>query len=187
MARSRHHHPCAGAALARRQADERAQGGLRRLRAVAPAGLSVAVAAGVSEVRIGLAAGGRWIRTFGSWSRNRKTDHGRRDCFLKNASESVGEPEVRIRFPPAVSQQRTASGLHRSETGHRVHRPARVGRDPQSPRRKGSREKSSLFSCRCRIARARRRAFCLRNQRRRCAFSVVEHLGRSRGRLGTIV
>jgi hypothetical protein len=47
----------------RRQSDERAQGGLRRLRAVAPAGLSVAVAAGVSEVRIGLAAGGRGIRT----------------------------------------------------------------------------------------------------------------------------
>jgi hypothetical protein len=63
MVRSRHHRPCAGAALARRQSDERAQGGLRRLRAVAPAGLSVAVASGVSEVRIGLAAGGRWIRT----------------------------------------------------------------------------------------------------------------------------
>jgi hypothetical protein len=60
MARSRHHHPRAGAALARRQSDERAQGGLRRLRAVTPAGLSVAVASGVSEVRIGLAAGGRW-------------------------------------------------------------------------------------------------------------------------------
>jgi alkanesulfonate monooxygenase SsuD/methylene tetrahydromethanopterin reductase-like flavin-dependent oxidoreductase (luciferase family) len=44
----RHHHPCAGAALARRQSDERAQGGLRRLRAVAPAGLSVAVASGSS-------------------------------------------------------------------------------------------------------------------------------------------
>jgi hypothetical protein len=37
MARSRHHHPCVGAALARRQSDERAQGGLRRLRAVPPA------------------------------------------------------------------------------------------------------------------------------------------------------
>jgi hypothetical protein len=34
--RSWHHHPCVGAALARRQSDERAQGGLRRLRAVAP-------------------------------------------------------------------------------------------------------------------------------------------------------
>ena len=41
MARSRHHHPRVGAALARRQSDERAQGGLRRLRAAAPAGLSV--------------------------------------------------------------------------------------------------------------------------------------------------
>jgi hypothetical protein len=38
-------------------------------------------------------------------SRNRKTDHGRRDCFLKNASGSVGEPEVRIRFPPPASLQ----------------------------------------------------------------------------------
>jgi hypothetical protein len=35
MARRRHHHPCLGAALTRRQSIERAQGGLRRLRAVA--------------------------------------------------------------------------------------------------------------------------------------------------------
>jgi hypothetical protein len=47
------------------QDDERAQGGLSRLRAVAPAGLSVAVASGVSEVRIGLAAGAKRIRTLG--------------------------------------------------------------------------------------------------------------------------
>jgi hypothetical protein len=63
MVRSRHDRPWAGVALARRQSDERAQGGLRCLRAVAPARLSVAVASGVNEVRIGLAVGGRWIRT----------------------------------------------------------------------------------------------------------------------------
>jgi len=44
------------------------------------------------SVRTRLFAVGRWIRTFGSWSRNRKTDHGRRDCFLKNASGSAHKP-----------------------------------------------------------------------------------------------
>src|SRR6202030_1424813 len=78
MARSRHHPPCAGAALARRQSDERAQGGLRRLRAVAPAGLSVAVASGASEVRIGLAAGARRIRTIGPWLERAGFGSGRR-------------------------------------------------------------------------------------------------------------
>jgi hypothetical protein len=141
-----------------------------------------------SQVRTRFAAGAKWIRTPGPTlgiivSRSLLSSRPVPLCESGNHHFANGEAKVRIHLPPAVSQQRTASGLHRSETGHRVHRPARVGRDPQSPRRKGSREKSSLFSCRCRIARARRRAFCLRNQRRRCAFSVVEHLGRSRGRL----
>src|SRR3984893_444964 len=50
-----------------------------------------------------LSAGGRWIRTFGSWSRDRQTDRGRRDYFLENGRGSVVEPEVRIHLPPAES------------------------------------------------------------------------------------
>src|ERR1700730_7605827 len=61
-------------------------------------------------------AGGRWIRTFGSWSRDRQRDRGRRDCLLENGSGSVGEPEVRIHLPPAESQRRTRAPTIAEET-----------------------------------------------------------------------
>jgi hypothetical protein len=62
---------------------------------------------GGSPVRARLDGGGRRIRTFGSWSRDRQPDRGRRDCLLENGSGSVGEPEVRTHLPPAKSQERT--------------------------------------------------------------------------------
>src|ERR1700724_3143856 len=114
MARSRHHHPCAGAALARRQSDERAEGGLRRLRAVAPAGLSVAVASGVSEVRIGLAAGGSEIRTLGTASEScldfGKSVHLAEIFASQDATSGCGRSRLRsLRFARAssVGWQRT--------------------------------------------------------------------------------
>ena len=60
-----------------------------------------------------LSAGGRWIRTSGSWSRAVKPVM--RDC-LENRSESVGEPKVRIHLPPAVSLVRTGPGQPAART-----------------------------------------------------------------------
>jgi hypothetical protein len=40
-----------------------------------------------SQVRTGLAAGGRWIRTSGFWSRDRQTCHGRRGCCLETGPD----------------------------------------------------------------------------------------------------
>src|ERR1700719_2251932 len=55
-----------------------------------------------------LSAGGRWIRTFGSWSRDRQTDRGRRDYFLENGSGSVDcGRDTHYWAPPA--QNRTGS------------------------------------------------------------------------------
>jgi hypothetical protein len=59
------------------------------------------------QVRTRLAAGGRWIRTSGSWSRDRQTAMGDGTTVCKNGSRSVGEPKARIQLPPAGSRART--------------------------------------------------------------------------------
>src|SRR3984893_8614200 len=50
-----------------------------------------------------LFAGGRRIRTFGSWSRDGQTIMGDGTACLENGGGSVGEPKVRIHLPPAGS------------------------------------------------------------------------------------
>src|ERR1700731_341821 len=57
--------------------------------------------------RDGLSAGGRWIRTSGSWSRDRQTAMGDGTTVWKNGSGSVEEPKVRIQLPPPASPIRT--------------------------------------------------------------------------------
>jgi len=82
--------------------------------------------------RDGLSAGGRWIRTFGSCSRDRQPWG--RDCCLENGSGSVGEPKVRIHLPPAESPSLARTFFRRSKTtafraGVRGRLGERVGRD----------------------------------------------------------
>jgi hypothetical protein len=70
-----------------------------------------------NRVRTRLAAGGRWIRTSGSWSRGGQTVM--RDC-LENRSGSVGEPKVRIHLPPAKSLRTIGSAVWESTRSART-------------------------------------------------------------------
>jgi len=62
-----------------------------------------------NSARDGLSAGGRWIRTSSSWSRDGQT--AMRHGTLENGSGSVGEPKVRIHLPPAASHANPAIAM----------------------------------------------------------------------------
>jgi hypothetical protein len=94
-----------------------------------------------SQVRTGLAGGGRWIRTSGSWSRDRQTVMGEVTAFSKPGADLLGNR----RFESISLQQRVACEPEDNiaYSGCRVARPG-IDRDPQQHRRLAPRASQQL-------------------------------------------